>query len=178
MAKEFKEGYLENARLDAAYFLFVNETEEMERSVAFVRFLGVLAKAVCDGAIVPTPFVDVDNAFIASLDPENLKVGDKITLHQDVKLRMDTMTAADGSLWIPLFINDRAISQGETANIISPVRIQDILKIGLERKDVMGVVINPFGKALTFEKDFLERFLADYRDMVKKEPCQSTEGGN
>ena len=179
MAKKFHEGYMQNARLDAAYFIFVNETEEMERSVAFMRFLGILSKYVCDEAVVPTPFVDIDNAFIDAIDPEHIKVGDQITIHQDIKLRMDTMTASDGSLWIPLFINDRAIAMGETANIILPVSIHNILKAGLEREDVKGVVINPFGKATTFEKDLLERFLADYKDMVRKdEPCSSIEGGN
>ncbi len=162
-----EETYIENVVLDGAYMLFVNEDDGEERMNAFYTFLNVLAKRIYEGAMVPAPFTDVENTLVSSFDPENIKEGDQIVLDKAVRLKMDTMTGSDGSMWIPLFINDRSINRGETANIHMSVPIIDILKMGLEREDVVGVVIDPFGKATTFEKDILEKFLDDYENWKK-----------
>lgn len=174
------EGYLDNASLDAAYMLFINEADLDERTKAFGVFLNVLAKKMSEGAMVPTPFMDADNALSKYLNFDDIKAGSTFVLDMDVRLKMDTMTGSDGSLWIPLFINDREISRGETANITAPVPIFDILNIGLEREDVKGVVINPFGKPFTMGKDFLNQYLSDYEEWSKrrKSDLATTEGGN
>ena len=64
-------------------------------------------------------------------------------------------------MWIPLFFNNDQISSGETGNIISPVKILDILQMGLNRDDVQGVVINPFEKPYTIRKNMLYHFIRD-----------------
>lgn len=172
-----EETYIENAVLDGAYMLFVNENEGEERMNAFYTFLNVLAKRIHEGAVVPAPFTDVENTLVSSFDPDSIKSGDQIVIDKTVRLKMDTMTGSDGSLWIPLFINDRSINRGETANIHMSVPIIDILRMGIEREDVVGVVIDPFGKATTFEKDILNKFLGDY-EKWEKDMEAKRDGGN
>lgn len=172
-----EETYIENAVLDGAYMLFVNENDVEERENAFYTFLNVLAKRIYEGAVVPAPFTDVENTLVSSFDPDSIKAGDQIVIDKAVRLKMDTMTGSDGSLWIPLFINDRSINRGETANIHMSVPIIDILRMGIEREDVVGVVIDPFGKATTFEKDILNKFLGDY-EKWEKDMEAKRDGGN
>ncbi len=154
--------YIENAPLDAAYMLFAEEEDAEERSKAFIRFLDILVKRMSEDAYVPMPFEDVNNVMFRNLDIRTINVGDTFQPPEDVRLRMDTMKDDDGNLWLPLFINDHARTRGVTANIVMPVAIYDVLKIGLDREDLRGVVINPFGKAFVLTKDFLQRFLDDY----------------
>lgn len=81
---------------------------------------------------------------------------------------MDTMTDGTGTLWLPLFFNGKYVNRGETANIIIPVALYDVLKFGLEREDLKGVVIDPFGKSFVLSKEILKNFLDDYESWAKK----------
>ena len=96
------------------------------------------------------------------MDLEKLRVGDEFALKNPVSLKLDTMKDPEGNIWIPLFFNREQVSMGETGNIISPVKILDILKTGLNRNDVQGVVINPFKKPYTIRKNMLYHFIRDY----------------
>ena len=165
---ENKDQYVDNAPLDAALLLFLSEEDEKKRSEGFITFLNIMAKRISEDAVVPMPFVDVNNALMEGLDVERAMAGDSIQLKQEVRLRMDTMTDADGNLWLPLFLNSRELNKGETANVIMPVSILDVLKFGLHGDDLKGVVINPFGRAFTMTKDFLEKFIGDYEAWAEK----------
>lgn len=156
-----KEDYIDNAPLDAALHLFLDEEDEKKRMESFIIFLNIMAKRISEEAYVPMPFVDVNNALFAYLDLENKMVGDTVTVENEVRLRMDTMTDGEGNLWLPLFLNRRELERGETANVIMPILIMDILKAGLNGEDLMGVVINPFGKAFTMPKELLKKFIDD-----------------
>lgn len=170
--EEGNENYLDNAPLDAAYLLFASEKDEDKRAEAFLTFLNILAKRISEEAYVPMPFVDVNNVLLEGIDVKNLKEGDTISTKQGVRLRMDSLVDKNDKQWLPLFINDRERYKGQTANIILPVAIYDVLRIGMERDDLMGVVVNPFGKAFTFRKDLLERFLNDYEAWAKASGIQ------
>ena len=93
---------------------------------------------------------------------------DTIHCEEEVRLRMDTMMDGEGGLWLPLFINNRELSKGQTANITMPVPIMDVLKHGLHGEDLKGVVINPFGKAFTMPKELLKKFIEDYEAWAEK----------
>lgn len=166
--RENKDQYVDNAPLDAALLLFLSEEDEKKRSEGFITFLNIMAKRISEDAVVPMPFVDVNNALMEGLDVERAMAGDSIQLKQEVRLRMDTMTDADGNLWLPMFLNSRELNKGETANVIMPVSILDVLKFGLHGDDLKGVVINPFGRAFTMTKDFLEKFIGDYEAWAEK----------
>ena len=178
MPAEYEENYVDNAELDGAYMLYVNEKEGEERKNAFFTFLSILSKRMYEGGLVPAAFTDVENSLISSINPETLKAGDQITIEKPVRLRMDTVTAPDGSIWVPLFINDRAINRGVTANIHMPVPIMDIFKMGIESEDVEGIVVNPFGKPTTFKKSVLKAFMVVYEDFkADMDAKKAAEGG-
>ena len=166
--RENKDQYVDNAPLDAALMLFLGEEDEKKRSEGFITFLNIMAKRISEDAVVPMPFVDVNNALMEGLDVEHVMAGDSIQLQQEVRLRMDTMTDADGNLWLPLFLNSRELNKGKTANVIMPVSILDVLKFGLHGDDLKGVVIDPFGRAFTMTKDLLEKFIGDYEAWAEK----------
>ncbi len=73
-----------------------------------------------------------------------------------------------GDMWLPLFFSLEALHKGETANIVMPVALGDVLKIGLEREDLSGVVIDPFDKPFTLNKKQLKEFLSVYEDWRSK----------
>lgn len=125
------------------------------------------------------PFVDVNNALMEGLDIEHAMAGDTVQLREEMRLRMDTMTDGDGNLWLPMFLNNRELSKGQTANVIMPVAILDILKFGLKGSDLKGVVVNPFGKSFIMTKDLLEKFIEDYEAWAEKNGIEipGCEGG-
>ena len=203
---ESREEYIDNAPLDAALLLFLEEEDEKKRKDSFITFLNIMAKRISEDGMVPMPFVDVNNTLNKELEkvlfpegendqtekPDKEKVGDNgeqtmvldktkqvpeldieqirarlekcDTIHceEEVRLRMDTMMDGEGGLWLPLFLNNRELSKGQTANITMPVPIMDVLKFGLHGEDLKGVVINPFGKAFTMPKELLKKFIDDY----------------
>lgn len=173
---DHSDDYIDNAPLDAALMLFLSEEDEDKKTEGFITFLNILAKRVSENARVPMPFCDVNNVLLKGVDIENAMPGDEVKLEEDVRLKMDTMTDSEGKLWIPLFLNNRELNKGKTANIIMPAYIYDILKFGLNWSDIEGVVINPFGRAFTMNKNLLERFLADYEDWASKNGIILPEG--
>ena len=161
--------YIDNAPLDAAFKLFVNEEDENKRPDAFITFLNIMAKRIKEEALVPMPFVDVNNVLGEGIDIEHVKLGDTVQIKDEVRLRMDTLIDGEGKYWLPLYINKRELEKGETANVIMPVAIMDVLKCGLAGDDLQGVVVNPFGKSFIMDKELLKKFIEDYEAWAKKE---------
>ena len=116
---------------------------------------------------------EADRMHLEDLDIEQIKARlekcDTLQTEEEVRLRMDTMIDDESGLWLPMFINRRELDMGRTANVIMPVPIMDILKAGLEREDLKGVVINPFSRPFTMPKELLRKFIGDYEAYVKKE---------
>ena len=108
------------------------------------------------------PYVDATGNFFSEMELDKICVGDTVTVKNPIRLRLDTMTDQDGQLWIPLFLSDEARTKGQTANILMPTRIKDILELGLKMEDLIGVVINPFDRPFEFRKNMLYHFLRDY----------------
>ena len=173
---DHSDDYVDNAPLDAALMLFLSEKDEDKKTEGFITFLNILAKRVSENARVPMPFCDVNNVLLKGVDIENVMAGDEVKLEDDVRLKMDTMTDPDGKLWLPLFLNNRELNKGNTANIIMPTYIYDILKFGYNWTDIEGVVVNPFGRAFTMNKALLEKFLTDYEDWASKNGIILPEG--
>ncbi len=167
-SSEKQDEYIDNAPLDAALMLFLGEEDEKKRSKSFITFLNIMAKRISEGATVPMPFVDVNNALMEGLEIKHAMAGDTVQLSEEVRLRMDTMTDGDGNLWLPMFLNNRELSKGQTANVIMPVAILDVLKFGLKGSDLKGVVVNPFGRSFIMTKDLLEKFIEDYEAWAEK----------
>jgi hypothetical protein len=114
-----------------------------------------------EGVTVEAPFVDADDSFFEQLDIENAVIGEERRLDRDVRLRMDTMKDPSGDEWLPLFFTTEEIGKGETGNILIPVEVKDVLTLGLKMENVKGVVINPFDKPFTMNKELLEKVLGE-----------------
>lgn len=108
--------------------------------------------------------IALDGAF----DPETVSECDEFQLEEDARFRMDTITDSDGKLWLPLFFNVEALHKGQTANVIMPVPLLDVLQIGLGDDELMGVVVDPFDRPCTLKKELLERFLGDCEEWQKE----------
>lgn len=162
--KPEKENYLDNKSLNYAFNLFMDAENEEKRIECFTEFFNVLTERISEGALAPTPFVDVNGTLSKSFDPNKIKTGDTIEVKDEVRLRIDTMKDSADNKWIPLFMNEEELQKGETANITMPVYIHDLLQIGLNDEKVMGVVINPFGKPYALAKDILKVFLDRYKE--------------
>lgn len=162
-----KDAYGDNAILEAAYLLFCGEEDMEKKPQAFITFLNVMAKRMSEGATVPMPFEDVEGSIFKRLDIENIKAGDTLTLEKGARLRLDTMKDGKGNLWIPLFFNENAMHKGQTANVTMSMPIQDVLRGGLTREDVQGVVIDPFGKPFVLTKEILENILNGFEEWTE-----------
>ena len=159
----------ENAALADKYQRYYDEQDQGKRGKNFDLFLNELSRRTNEGGTVLAPYVDATGNFFSEMELDKICVGDTVTVKNPVRLRLDTMTDQDGQLWIPLFLSDEARTKGQTANILIPTRIKDILELGLKREDLTGVVINPFDRPFEFRKNMLYHFLRDYceRTVVK-----------
>lgn len=133
----------------------VEEAYKERTTNALIMVLEVLRKRILEEGAVPTPMVDKNNA--VNLDElMNSSVGDELLLEKEMHLVFDTMRDDDGIEWFPLFTDEEELYKGQTANIIMKMPIIEIIKSGFYSDRVNGIVINPFGTALTFNKEALK----------------------
>ena len=146
----------------------INETNNVEDKIMLLR---VLQKRILEEGEAPTPMVDVNNV-IGEFDPDKLVAGKPFQIGKEMRLRKDTMSDKDGNEWFPLFTDDEELNKQPTTNIIINHPIRIILEDGLKSDRVKGVVINPFGQAMTLPKEIL-KILFD-----KMEECNNKEDDN
>ena len=154
--------YEANQAVNAKYLLFWEETDPEKRTDAFLEFLLSLAARMKEGGTVPAPCVDVTGSLHAAIEQVNPVAGETFQVKDEIRLRMDTMTDGNGDLWLPLFLDREDMENGQVAD----VTISDILRFGLEREDLQGVVVNPFGHPFTLGKKLLAQFLEDSANWV------------
>ena len=102
------------------------------------------------------PFVTVRGEMFPNLDVSTLQEGDRLTLDQEVRLRMDTVAAEDGIEWLYIFTNEEESHKRPVPNVVMEIPFRQILEIGLHNDKVAGVVINPFGKYFKADKKVIE----------------------
>jgi hypothetical protein len=81
-----------------------------------------------------------------------------------MRLRIDTVSNGDGKEWIPLYTDEDEMNAKPTTNLTINLLICKVLKAGLE-DGVAGIVINPFGLALTMPKDVLKIVVDRYEEL-------------
>ena len=127
------------------------------------RMFDVLLKRMMDDGEVRTPMVDVNNVF-GSFKLEDLDKGDTFTIDQEMRFRIDTVSNGNGNEWIPLYTDEDEMNAKPTTNVTINLPICKVLKAGQE-DGVAGIVINPFGLALTMPKDVLKIVVDRYDEM-------------
>ncbi len=153
------DAYEDNEELNKVFTAFAVQHDEDKRISLFTDFFNLLTQRVFEGAMVPTPFEDVNNAFVRSCGLSKIKTGDIFETKEEVRLRVDKMKDGNGELWIPVFLSEEELRKGDTANIIMPAYIYDLLNFGLNDDSVKGVIVNPFGKLYPLGKDILQAFI-------------------
>ena len=95
----------------------------------------------------------------------NLSQGDTFTLDQELRLRIETVSTGNGQEWIPLYTDEEEINRQPTADIHINMPIVNILKSAYYGDGVEGLVINPFGKALTVPQNILKLVVEKYEEI-------------
>ena len=83
-----------------------------------------------------------------------------------MRLQIDTVGNGNGKEWIPLYTDEEEINKQQTANIHINMAITDIIKSAYYSERAEGLIINPFGAALTMPKDIL-KLIVDKYDEIK-----------
>lgn len=73
-----------------------------------------------------------------------------------------------GSCGCRCFFNTEALHKGQTANVIMPAPLLDVLQIGSGDDELIGVVVDPFDRPCTLKKELLENFLKDCEEWQKE----------
>lgn len=123
--------------------------------------LDVIMKRMLENGEAPTPMDDKNNYF-NSMDIDSLTIGTPIKLTEDVRLTTDKMKDGEGKLWVPLFTDEGEIEKGPTTNIRMNMSISSIVNEAANYDKVEGLVINPYGQALTLPKEILKIIINAY----------------
>lgn len=126
-----------------------------------LMLLKVLMKRMDEEGEAPTPMIDVNNV-IGEFDPDKMVAGKPFQIDKEMRLRKDTMKDGEGNEWFPLFTDDEELNKQHTTNLIINHPIRIILEDGLKSDRVKGVVINPFGQAMTLTKEILKVLFENY----------------
>lgn len=145
-----EEPYENNKYIKMAVELFYKTREKEEYS----KLLDVLVIRAKQGGEAPTPMVD-KNYVLDSMNWKNMTVGDNFSFDQELRLTIDKMQDAQGNIWTPLYTDDEEVNKGETTNICINVSILEILREAFNYEKSQGLVINPFGQAITIPKEVL-----------------------
>lgn len=148
-----------NKELIRKYEVFIHVEDPEEAAKGKLAFLMELFEQINKGTTVPTPFLDVNNAFFDSIDPEKIVVGETFQLKKEARLRLDKMQDPEGKHWFPIFLSEEERAKGTTPNIIMEVPIRNIVQCAIDNPSVEGVVVNPFGPAFPIPKEILVNFL-------------------
>ena len=138
--------------------------KERSEENLFNIFNTILDRMFNDGD-APMAMVDVNQA----MDFEkimNLSKNDTFQLDKEMRLRIDTVGNGDGKEWIPLYTDEEEINKGQTSNFRVNMAITDIVRSAYYSERAEGLIINPFGVALTMPKDIL-KLIVDKYDEIK-----------
>ena len=91
------------------------------------------------------------------LDPEQIKVGDVVTIEEELHFKVNHLTTNDGKEWMVAFTSNEELEKGEsTSTICQPV--EDILK-GNRDMHEEGIIINPWGESFLLTKELIHAIL-------------------
>ncbi len=147
----------------------INQLYEQDDKESFLFLLTMLCSRMKNEGHALVPFVEVGEGFLSDMDVYQLKEGDTVTLDHDVRLRMDTVTENREEEWLYLFTCEAELRKQQCGNVIMSIPIADMLRIALDSDKVLGLVINPFGRYVKFDKDILKLLLDEFERDWKEE---------
>lgn len=138
-------------KADGKQFITVTTNHE-----SFIDVITAICFRIMNDGQGWVPFVTVSGEMFPNLDVSTLQEGDRLTLDQEVRLRMDTVAAEDGIEWLYIFTNEEESHKKPVPNVVMEIPFRQILETGLHNDKVAGVVINPFGKYFKADKKVIE----------------------
>ncbi len=104
------------------------------------------------------------NDVVADLNLSGVKLGDTISFDKEIRMTIDRIKDKDGKIWIPLYTDEEEIAKGATPPITVNLDIAVVIEEAYYNGESCGLVINPFGQALTLPKDILKLVLDYYEE--------------
>lgn len=158
--KDTKYDYADNKCIKEAAELFGSTRSEENLFILF----NVLIDRMLANAEAPAAMVDV-NGVMDFNKIMNLSQGDTFTVDQELRFRIETVSTGNGIEWIPLYTDEEEINRQSTADIHINMPIVNVIKGAYYGEGVEGLVINPFGKALTVPKNILKLVVEKYEEI-------------
>ncbi len=90
-------------------------------------------------------------------DLDNIKVGDTITVHEDMHFKLHTIQDSEGKTWFAAFTSEAERDKGASCSIVSDF-IDQILKSFKDMSEE-GFIINPWGKEFMLSKELINLIL-------------------
>lgn len=159
--------YADNKYIKCAIYEIYQAVSEEDNRNAYATLIGVLAKRMADDGEAPAPMVDKNNVLgemLENMDPTSIKAGDIISLDQEVRMTIDLVRDNAGNVWVPLYTDNGEIDKGETTNLRINMSIKNLLEEAYHYENACGLVINPFGKAVSLPKEIVKIVLDYYED--------------
>ena len=83
-------------------------------------------------------------------------------------MTIDLVRDNAGNVWVPLYTATGEIDKGETTNLRINMSIKNLLEEAYHYENACGLVINPFGRAVSLLKEIVKIVLDYYEDRNKE----------
>lgn len=101
--------------------------------------------------------VETPETLMGMFDINKIKIGDTITASQEIRMKLQKIRANDGKEWLAAFTNMQEVQKGAGTSTITQ-SIEHFLQAVLQMEGVEGVIINPWDKAFSFDKETIKLF--------------------
>lgn len=131
-----------------------------------ILFIDMMINTMKQGGEFIVPYI-TKNSFLSKEQINSINIGDIFTLDHDVKLKMETVKDASGKEWLGVFTSTEEMHKGSSGNVQINQSILSILKLVIDWKEIVGIVINPFGKYMQISKAMILLLIGIYEEHEK-----------
>ncbi|MDO4499684.1 MAG: ADP-ribosylglycohydrolase family protein [Erysipelotrichaceae bacterium] len=147
--------------IDIAYKIedLYRNKDEKDNEQYYSNIYDAIIERMAEGGLVPVPVIDPADLFeerqIFDMTIEEYK-----ECEETGYLALDPLNLVeDDTEWIPLFTNSKQCKNSMMSKTVISMKIEDLIKITLEKENVSGVIVNPFGKRVFINKEVLKEIL-------------------
>ncbi|MBR2742366.1 MAG: macro domain-containing protein [Clostridia bacterium] len=152
--REDDDGTMGNAELVRA----IERASGSGKKEDFIKVLDCVVKLAAGDGVFLLPVETPPELLDMIGDPEKLKAGDELRINEEIRMKILTLTDADGREWYAAFTDDAQMKKGAPASVIAmPVR--DILETALSSETRAGLAVNPWENTLFLDKELLNIIL-------------------
>jgi len=104
--------------------------------------------------------VALPQAALDMIDPKTVKVGDVLTVQEDLHFKPLRLQLSDGQVAFAAFTSHQEMEKGQPSSIIS-YSIASFLASVLNEKSIIGAMVNPWSDSFFLPKDMIQAVLAE-----------------